>query len=114
MVSGYYRHALKQGETYSVDVDLRDRNGAIDTTGWSGASSIKTVDGVAPLDNLGVAIAFTVTFPASGTVRFALPSAKTALLPAKRLLYDAKLVDAGGLVSYYLEGDVIVRESITA
>jgi hypothetical protein len=115
VVAGIYRHEIKQGEAYSVDVDLRDerRNDLIDTSGWVGASSIQTLDAAAPLDSNGVAIAFSVTFPTTGTMRMTLPASRTVQLPAKRYLYDVKLTDTSGLPAYYLEGDVIVRRSYT-
>ena len=112
-MAAYYRHQFKQGESYTIDVDLRDSNGLINTTGWTGASEIKTLDKAAPIGPGNLPIAFAVTFPASGTVRFALTSAKTAALPAKRYLYDARLVDASGNPAYYLDGDVIVQRSHT-
>lgn len=113
MVAGYYRHRLKQGENYSIDIDLKDSNGAIDTTQWTGASAIKTLDGFAPVDATNSPIAFTVAFPTTGTVRFSLAPALTAQLPAKRYLYDAKLSDSNGSPAYYLDGDVLVRRSYT-
>ena len=112
-MAAYYRHQFKQGESYTIDIDIRDPNGLINTTGWSGASAIKTLDKVAPIGLDNLPIAFAVAFPASGTVRFSLTSAKTAALPAKRYLYDARLVDASGSPAYYIDGDVIVQRSYT-
>lgn len=113
MVAGYYQHRFKQGEKYSIDIDLRQVGGLIDTTGWTGASAIKTLDNLPPVDADNQPIAFAVTFPTSGTARFALTSAQTAAMPPKRYLYDARLVDASGTPGYYLDGDVIVRRSQT-
>lgn len=113
MEPGYYRHRFKQSEDYSIDIDLLSGTTPIDTTGWTGASEIETIDGTPPLDSDNNPIAFTVGFPMSGTVRFTLPSSKTAQLRPVRYLYDAKLVDAGGNDAYYLDGDVIVRRSYT-
>lgn len=113
MVAGYFRHEFKQGEAYSVDIDFRDSQGAIDTSGWTGAASIQTLDATTPLDSNNVEIAFTVSFPASGTVRLALPASKTVQLPAKRYLYDVKLLDSSSQPVYYLDGDVVVRQSYT-
>jgi len=113
MVAAYYRHEFKQGEKYSIDVDIRDSNGLINTAGWSGASAIKTLDKVAPIGIDNQPIVFSVAFPSSGTVRFTLTPAQTSALPAKRYLYDARLVDASGTPAYYLDGDVIVQRSHT-
>ena len=113
MVAAYYRHEFKQGESYSIDIELRDSNGPINTTGWTGASAIVTLDKTAPIGLDNLPISFAVTFPSSGTVRFSLTSAKTAALPAKRYLYDARLVDSSGSPAYYLDGDVIVQRSHT-
>lgn len=113
MVAGYFRHQFKQGEKYSIDVDLRDSNGLINTTGWTGASAIKTLDGVAPVDENNQPIAFAVTFPSAGTVRSELTPMQTYALSPKRYLYDARLVDASGTPAYYLDGDVIVQRSYT-
>ena len=113
MVAAYYRHEFKQGESYSIDIELRDSNGPINTTGWTGASGIKTLDNAIPIGSDNQPIAFAVTFPTSGTVRFRLTSAKTAALPPKRYLSDARLSDASGDPAYYLDGDVIVRRSYT-
>ena len=112
-MAAYYRHQFKQGESYTIDVDLRDSNGLINTTGWTGASAIVTLDKTAPIGPGNLPIAFAVTFPASGTVRFSLTSTKTAALPAKRYLYDARLVDSSGSPAYYLDGDVTVQRSHT-
>jgi len=113
MVAAYYRHEFKQGEKYSIDVDIRDSNGLINTTGWTGASVLKTLDNAAPIGLGNLPIAFAVTFPTSGTVRFSLTPMQTFALPAKRYLYDARLVDASGTPAYYLNGDVIVERSYT-
>lgn len=113
MLAAYYRHDIKQGEDYFVDVDLVDSGTPIDTTGWTGASSIVTIDHVAPVDEDNNPIVFTVTFPVSGTVRFALPADKSKQLRPVRHLYDAKLTDASGSPTYYLDGDVLMRRSYT-
>lgn len=113
MVGAFYRIEFKQGEDFQIDIDLRDPNGVINTDGWLGSSSMQTLDDATPKDSNGDAIAFTVTFPVTGTVRLALPASKTVQLPAKRYLYDVKLTDASNAVAYYLEGDVNVRRSYT-
>jgi len=113
MVAAYYRHEFKQGENYTIDIDLRDSNGPINTAGWTGASALKTLDNAAPIGSDNQPIAFAVTFPTIGTVRFRLTPIKTAALPAKRYLSDALLMDASGTPAYYLDGDVIVRRSYT-
>ena len=113
MVAGYYRHQFKQGESYTIDIDLRDSNGLLNTMGWTGASAIKTLDKAAPIGLDNLPIAFAVTFPSSGTTRFTLTPAQTSALPPKRYLYDARLVDASGTPAYYLDGDVIVLRSHT-
>ena len=114
MVAGYYQHRLKQGENYSIDIDIRDSNGLINTTGWTGASAIKTLDKAAPIGLDNLPIAFAVAFPALGKVRFTLTPTQTDALPPKRYLYDALLVDASGTPGYYLDGDVIVQRSHTS
>ena len=109
----FYRHEFKQGESYVIEIDLRDSNGLIDTTGWTGESAIKTLDNEAPYDLNNQPIAFAVSFPTLGTARFALTSMQTSALPPKRYLYDARLVDDSGTPGYYLDGDVIVQRSQT-
>ena len=112
-MGSYYQHRFKQGEKYSIDINIRDSNGLINTAGWTGASEIKTLDKVAPIGSDNQPIAFAVTFPTIGTTRFTLTPTQTHLLTAKRYLYDARLVDASGTPAYYFDGDVIVQRSHT-
>lgn len=99
---GFYRHQFKQGEDYAVSIPLQYVSGnLIDTTGMVGQSQIRTLDG----ELMG---AFTITFPATGYARFALSRAITEDLVAKRYLSDAAFTSADDLVSFRIDGDVVV------
>jgi hypothetical protein len=107
VTAAYYRHEFKQGEDYTVDIELRDDRGDLfDTTDWTGDSEIRTLDGA-------LAGNFTVSFPGGGVARFALANTVTVTLAAKRYLSDARFTDAGGKAAYYLDGDVVVRARVT-
>lgn len=108
-----YHHVLKQGEDYSVELDLRDGSNVIDTTGWTGASAIVSLDGAVPLMPDQTPISFQVTFPKTGTARLRLSPEQTAALTPRRYLTDAKFIDALGRPSYFLTGDVVVQQSYT-
>lgn len=90
-----------------MKLDLKNPDGtAFNNSGYTGASNIETLDGM-------IAASFTVAFPDTDTVTLSLSSTQTAALSPKRYLHDLKLTDAGGLTTYWLEGDVIVSKRIS-
>lgn len=108
---GYYRHEIKQGEDYVVDLTLMQPNGVPqDLTGCSFASDIRTVDGaIATSFVCSVLTPFTL-----GIVRLSLPAVESAKLTRRRFLHDLKQTDAANQISYPIAGEVIVQLRVTA
>ncbi|MBL1176878.1 hypothetical protein [Pantanalinema sp. GBBB05] len=103
----FYRHEVRQGEDYSVNLDLKNPDGtAFNNSGYTGASNIETLDGT-------IAASFTVSFPDTDTVTLSLSKTVTAALSPRRYIHDLKLTDAGGLTTYWIEGDVIVSKGVS-
>lgn len=103
-MSQFYRHEFYQGETYTCPIDLTDDQGQpLDTTGWSGRSLIRTLDGETVEE-------FSVTVGSVGNVTLELTEEQTLALSAKRYLHQLFLTDSFGNELVYVHGDVIVRE----
>lgn len=103
-MSQFYRHEFYQGETYSCPIDLTDDQGQpLDTTGWSGRSLIRTLDGETVEE-------FAVTVGSAGDVTLELTSEQTLAIAPKRYLYKLYLTDSFSNTLAYIHGDVIVRE----
>jgi hypothetical protein len=104
---GYYQHQVKQGEDYSVVLELQTADGnPFDNTGYAAQSQMRTLDGE-------LAAEFVTGFPSSSSIRLSLPNTVTTVLPPKRYLHDLKLVSPSSEVGFYLDGDVIVSRVIT-
>lgn len=104
----YYRHEIVQGTDYSITLELKSPDGStFDTTGYSATAPIVNLD-YESVDS------FDAEFPTTGSVTLSLPKERSALLSAKRYLFQLKLIDPDGKESVYLQGDVIVQKGFDA
>lgn len=108
-VPGFYRFESKQYEDFDQILELQQPDGSpFDSTGYSGLLQLRTLD-----DALAATAA--LTFPTTSTLRIQLGEAQCLVWPllSKRYLFDLQLTNPTGGVGYWLEGEWVIRKSVS-
>lgn len=109
-VPGFYRFECKQYENPFVQVlDLQQPDGTpFDATGYDGLLQIRTLD-----DALMATAALTFLTADSLQIELGEDQCLVWPLPAKRYLFDLRLTNPTGGVGYWLEGEWVIRKSVS-
>lgn len=101
---------IDQGSTYYSPFRLAKNGAAIDITGYSFRSQIRSAYG----DAAAVAsFAVNILDGTDGTFAMSMSDTASAALPAGVYLYDMEMVDLSGKVTRLVEGKVKVRPEVT-
>lgn len=108
-----YNITIYKGETFSLQVDLKDNNeNPISLTGATITATCKIKSTNTSLFNFTTAI---ISPASSGLFTLSLAAAGSAsLTPQKGLVYDVKIVWAGGDTKYWLGGECEIVDTVTA
>lgn len=105
--------SLYKGETFSMLVKLEEEGGqAISLTGATITAQCRVKATNVVLFSFTTAV---VSPSSDGKFTISLPSGSTSnITPQKGLVYDVKIVWAGGDTKYWLGGDVEIYDTVTS
>jgi len=102
---------IDQGSTFSADIDVTDRDGAVINLNNTTAGQIRKNY------NSSTAVDFNATIPVAtasqGVVRIELTSTQTGAMKAGRYLYDVEITSSDNQVTRIVEGQVEITPQVT-
>jgi hypothetical protein len=107
---------VDQGSDWSATLTIMQNGTPLDLTGYSAHMQIRSQPGGTVYADLSNASGGITLGGTAGTVYLRLTNAQTAALPAApgaAPVYDLKLTDPNGLVSFVLDGSITVRAQVT-
>lgn len=112
--AGTLHITIEQGATFKPVMTWKDQNGAlIDLTGYTARMQIReTVESTVVIYEATTANGKLILGGALGTITFDFPATDTAGLSFDEAVYDLEL-DAGGIVTRLLKGDVYLSPEVT-
>ena len=112
MAAGYQDIFLNQGESFTTQIVLDDATGAAyNLSGFSVKSQAKISYYAA---NATIVFDTSIYDAGQGIIQLSANSATTAnVSPRQKLVYDVIIIDASGLVTRVLEGQIIVSPAVT-
>ena len=111
MSAARYNLVIDQGSDFAVDLTISEDGAVKNLTGFSARAQMRS----AKLSS-SIAATFTCTIsaPATGVIRMALPHATSTALASGRFYYDLEIYTSGNTaVNRLLQGEVDVTQEVT-
>ena len=110
MAAGTYNFILEQGATFARTLTVKENNSAMDLTGYSVASKMRSTH-----DSGTVVGTFTCTISnaSGGVITMALTASVTAAIEEGIYVYDLEITSGSGTVTRLLQGEVTVNPEVT-
>ena len=110
MAAGTYNFVLDQGATFSRQLTVKDDGSAMNLTGYSVASKMRSTH-----DSGTVAGTFTCTISdaTGGEITMQMTNSTTAAIEEGMYVYDIEITNSAGTVTRILEGTVTVNPEVT-
>ena len=110
MSAGTYNFTIEQGTTFSRVLTLQENSSAMNLTGYSVASQMRSTH-----DSSTVVATFTgsVTNASSGQITLSLTNSQTSAIEEAIYVYDVEITSGAGAVTRILEGNITVTPEVT-
>ena len=110
MSAGTYNFTIEQGTTFSRVLTLQENGSAMNLTGYSVASQMRSTH-----DSSTVVATFSgsVTNASSGQITLSLTNSQTSAIEEAIYVYDVEITSGAGSVTRILEGNVTVTPEVT-
>tara|TARA_B100001564_G_C20645019_1_gene674011 strand:- start:356 stop:691 length:336 start_codon:yes stop_codon:yes gene_type:complete len=110
MSAGTYNFTIEQGTTFSRVLTLQENSSAMNLTGYSVASQMRSTH-----DSSTVVATFSgsVTNASSGQITLSLTNSQTSAIEEAIYVYDVEITSGAGAVTRILEGNVTVTPEVT-
>ena len=110
MSAGTYNFTIEQGTTFSRVLTLQENSSAMNLTGYSVASQMRSTH-----DSSTVVATFSgsVTNASSGQLTLSLTNSQTSAIEEAIYVYDVEITSGAGAVTRILEGNVTVTPEVT-
>ena len=110
MAAGTYNFILEQGATFTRTLTVKENNSAMNLTGYSGASKMRSTH-----DSSTVVGTFTCTVSnaTGGVITMSMTSTTTGGIEEGIYVYDLEMTSGGGTVTRLMEGTVTVNPEVT-
>ena len=110
MSAGTYNFILDQGATFTRQLTVKDNDSAMDLTGYSVASKMRSTH-----DSSTVVGTFTCTISnaTGGIITMSMTNSTTGAIEEGIYVYDLEMTSGGGVVTRLMEGTVTVNPEVT-
>ena len=110
MSAGTYNFTIEQGTTFSRVLTLQENSSAMNLTGYSVASQMRSTH-----DSSSIVATFSgaVTNASSGQITLSLTNSQTSAIEEAIYVYDVEITSGAGSVTRILEGNVTVTPEVT-
>ena len=110
MSAGTYNFTIEQGTTFSRVLTLQENSSAMNLTGYSVASQMRSTH-----DSSTVVATFSgsVTNASSGQITLSLTNSQTSAIEEAIYVYDVEITSGAGVVTRILEGNITVTPEVT-
>jgi len=110
MSAGTYNFILEQGATFNRILTLKENDSAMDLTGYSVASKMRSTH-----DSSTVVGTFTCTISdaSAGKITMQMTNSTTAAIEEGIYVYDLEITASSGTVTRIMEGKVTVNPEVT-
>ena len=110
MSAGTYNFTIEQGTTFSRVLTLQENGSAMNLTGYSVASQMRSTH-----DSSSIVATFSgsVTNASSGQLTLSSTNSQTSAIEEAIYVYDVEITSGAGAVTRILEGNVTVTPEVT-
>ena len=110
MSAGTYNFTIEQGTTFSRVLTLQENGSAMNLTGYSVASQMRSTH-----DSSSIVATFSgsVTNASSGQLTLSLTNSQTSAIEEAIYVYDVEITSGAGAVTRILQGTVTVTPEVT-
>lgn len=110
MSAGTYNFILDQGATFTRQLTVKDNDSAMDLTGYSVASKMRSTH-----DSSTVVGTFTCTISnaSGGIITMSMPASTTAAIEEAIYVYDIEITSPSSVVTRLMQGTVTVNPEVT-
>jgi len=110
MSAGTYNFTIEQGTTFSRVLTLQENGSAMNLTGYSVASQMRSTH-----DSSSIVATFTgtVSNASSGQITLSLSNSTTSGIDEAIYVYDVEITSGAGAVTRILQGTVTVTPEVT-
>ena len=110
MSAGTYNFTIEQGTTFSRVLTLQENSSAMNLTGYSVASQMRSTH-----DSSSIVATFSgsVTNASSGQLTLSLTNSQTSAIDEAIYVYDVEITSGAGAVTRILEGNITVTPEVT-
>ena len=110
MSAGTYNFTIEQGTTFSRVLTLQENGSAMNLTGYSVASQMRSTH-----DSSSIVATFSgsVTNASSGQITLSLTNSQTSAIEEGIYVYDVEITSGAGSVTRILEGNITVTPEVT-
>ena len=110
MSAGTYNFTIEQGTTFSRVLTLQENSSAMNLTGYSVASQMRSTH-----DSSSIVATFSgsVTNASSGQITLSLTNSQTSAIEEAIYVYDVEITSGAGAVTRILQGNVTVSPEVT-
>ena len=110
MAAGTYNFVLDQGATFSRQLTVKDDGSAMNLTGYSVASKMRSTH-----DSSTVVGTFTCTISdaTAGEITMQMTNSTTAAIEEGIYVYDLEITNSAGTVTRLMEGNITVNPEVT-
>ncbi len=110
MSAGTYNFTIEQGTTFSRVLTLQENSSAMNLTGYSVASQMRSTH-----DSSTIVATFSgsVTNASSGQITLSLTNSQTSAIEEAIYVYDVEITSGAGAVTRILEGNITVTPEVT-
>ena len=110
MSAGTYNFIIDQGATFTRQLTVKDNDSAMDLTGYSVASKMRSTH-----DSSTVVGTFTCTISnaSGGVITMNMTASTTAAIEEGMYVYDIEITSGAGAVTRLMEGNITVNPEVT-
>ena len=110
MSAGTYNFTIEQGTTFSRVLTLQENGSAMNLTGYSVASQMRSTH---DSSSIAATITGTVSNASSGQITLSLTNTQTSAIEEAIYVYDVEITSGAGAVTRILEGNITVTPEVT-
>jgi hypothetical protein len=110
MSAGTYNFTIEQGTTFSRVLTLQENGSAMNLTGYSVASQMRSTH---DSSSIAATITGTVSNASSGQITLSLTNTQTSAIEEAIYVYDVEITSGAGSVTRILEGNITVTPEVT-
>ena len=110
MAAGTYNFIIDQGATFTRQLTVKENNSAMDLTGYSVASKMRSTH-----DSSTVVGTFTCTISnaSGGIITMSMTASVTGAIEEGIYVYDLEIMSGAGIVTRLLQGEITINPEVT-